>query len=123
MPKIFVIPELCSGCRLCEMFCSFLRVKRFNPRESLIKIFKVEDDGTNIPLIGCDGKCPTPEGAPKCVSMCPTGALVYVTLSEAVRMRRELAIKRKKQPIFRVIAPWKYPFQEREWPFEEGAKS
>jgi hypothetical protein len=48
--------------------------------------------------------------------MCPTGALIYATLDEVVEKRRELNEKRTLQPIFKVIAPWKWPFPWREWP-------
>jgi len=77
------------------MVCSFVRTKKYNPRRSLIKIFKIENEGVSIPMIDCDGEsCPTPDGFPKCVDLCPTGALMYTTLEEAVKRRRELVLKK-----------------------------
>jgi len=38
-----VVEELCNGCRLCEMACSFLQAKEYNPSKSKIKIIKVEE--------------------------------------------------------------------------------
>lgn len=119
--RIYVFEELCNGCRLCELHCSFVNTGEFNPLKSLIRIAKVESEGIDTPIVDCDGiSCPCKEGdAPECVRICPTGALIFATASEAFDKRQELVLKRSVQPIFKVIAPWKWPFPSwREWPFE-----
>ena len=123
--KIYVIPELCNGCRMCEMVCSFVNTREFNPRHSKIKVAKVDEEGFSVPVVDCDGvNCAKKSSTriPPCVEMCTTGALIFAERDEAARMNRELIIKRAEQPVFKVIAPWKYPFPWRKWPFSEEAK-
>lgn len=122
--KIFVVAnELCSGCRNCEIWCSFFKRHKneFNPSYSNIKIFKDAEGMLNVPMVDCDGKeCPHNEKEePLCVEMCPTGTLIFADIEELRRKRLELDQKRKVQPIFRLIAPWKYPYPWKEWSKEE----
>ena len=120
--RIFAFEELCNGCRLCELQCSFVNTKEYNPLQSLIRIASVTGTGIDAPIIDCDGSnCPLKEeGVPECVRICPTGALIYTSALEALAKKQELVLKRSVQPIFKVIAPWKWPFPSwREWPFEE----
>lgn len=65
----------CSGCRMCEMICSFVHFGQFHPNRSFIKIYKIEEKGLDIPIImkGCD-LCEK-EGSPQCVRYCPAVAL------------------------------------------------
>ncbi len=120
--RIYVFEELCNGCRLCELMCSFINEKEFNPRKSRIRIAKIEGEGIDIPIVDCSvDDCPKKEnGIPECVRICPTGALTYITADEAFKRKLELVKKRNVQPMFKVIAPWKWPFPSwREWPFED----
>lgn len=120
--KLHIIEDLCSGCRLCEMACSFLNTKEYNPRKSRIRIVKVEKEGINMPIADCDGiSCAKSslDEIPKCVEICPTGALIFAGPSEAAKMKQELITKRALQPLFKLIAPWKWPYPWRPWPFEE----
>ena len=120
---LVVANELCSGCRNCEMWCSFGKGEKneFNPVLSDIKIVKDAEGIVNIPMVACDGRgCPPNEkGEPICVEMCPTGTLIYTDQEDLYKKRLELEEKRRVQPLFRLIAPWKYPYPWREWPKEE----
>lgn len=70
MMKVLVVqPELCTGCRICEIACSFSKTRSFNPAESRIKIVKIEEEGIDFPLT-----CLHCEDAP-CVENCPVGAM------------------------------------------------
>ena len=121
--RIFVFEELCNGCRLCEMACSFVHHQEFNPHKSLIRVAKVEAEGIDTPLVDCNVEClEGQDKEPECVRLCSPGALIYSSLEEADQKRQELVQKRKKQPIFKVIAPWKWPYPWREWPFEERSQ-
>jgi len=75
----------------------------------------------NIPAVDCDGEgCPRHENEePICVEMCPTGTLVFTDIEDLYRKRMELDEKRRVQPVFRLIAPWKYPYPWKEWSKEE----
>lgn len=113
MKKIYIIEDLCNGCRQCEAFCSSLSSGVFSEKKGRIRIIKTSDEEKDIPVIDCDGKCVRSlfeEGIPTCVSLCPTGALYYAEGEEAIVQRREYEEARKMHSIFRFIAPWKWPF-------------
>jgi Fe-S-cluster-containing dehydrogenase component len=121
--RIFVVAnELCNGCRNCEMWCSFTKARKneFNPVHSRIKIVKDAEGKMNIPTVDCNGRgCVDNEKRePICVEMCPTGTLIYSDIQDLIKKRLELEEKRNVQPLFRLIAPWKYPYPWKEWPKE-----
>lgn len=122
--KVFVVAnELCSGCRNCELWCSLGRGHKnaFSPRDSNIKILKDAEGLLNVPAVDCEGQgCVRNEkGEPICVEMCPTGTLVYTDTQGLQQKKTELEEKRRLQPVFRLIAPWKYPYPWKPWPKEE----
>ena len=115
MKRIYVIEDLCNGCRTCQTFCSSLAdgVFDYDADKVRIKVIKIPGEEKDIPMVDCNGKCIRPvygENHPTCVSLCPTGALIYEEQSEAISKRLELEAARKSQNLFRVIAPWKWPF-------------
>ncbi len=68
--KVFMVdPEKCTGCRLCELACSFARYKAFNRELSAIRVESYEDRALNVPVA-----CLQCREAP-CVRACVTGAL------------------------------------------------
>jgi Fe-S-cluster-containing dehydrogenase component len=115
---VYAIEELCNGCRSCELACSFALTREFNPEKSSVKVTKIYSQGLDIPLVGCSIECRS--DPPKCVDICPTGALIFANTEEAARKRLELAKAKKVQPVFKAIAPWKYPFPWKAWPREEN---
>jgi Fe-S-cluster-containing hydrogenase component 2 len=115
MKRIYVIEDLCNGCRTCQTFCSSLAdgVFDYGADKVRIKVIKVPGDEKDIPVVDCNGKCIRPlygDNYPTCVTLCPTGALIYEEQSKAIYMRLELEKARKAHSLFRVIAPWKWPF-------------
>jgi len=66
---IRVNPELCTGCRLCEMECSFEHEVRFGTYLSRIHVDKMEHMGIDYPVV-----CQMCANAP-CVTACPNQAL------------------------------------------------
>ena len=111
MKRIYVIEDLCNGCRLCQIMCSSLANGVFGDR-SRIKILKVPGEELDIPVVNCDGKCVRSinnDDVPTCVSLCPTGALFYATQSEAAELRLRYESARKVYSLFKVVAPWKWP--------------
>jgi len=126
MKRIYVIESLCNGCRLCQTFCSSLPQGVFSG-EGRIRVLKAPGEETDIPVLDCDGKCLRPafeDGMPTCVSVCPTGALVYEN-REGIRQKRLILEEaRKEKNLFKVISPWKWPFpwRNKAIPTENSAK-
>jgi Fe-S-cluster-containing dehydrogenase component len=113
--RIYVIEDLCNGCRTCQTFCSSLGNGVFNygAEKVRIKVLKIPGEERDIPIVNCNGKCVRSlfdEGQPTCVSICPTGALIYCEQDEAVSKRLDLESARKSHSVFKVVAPWKWPF-------------
>ena len=112
MKRIYVIESLCNGCRLCETFCSSLAEGVFGVADSRIKVVKIPGEEQDIPLVDCNGRCVRPiddDGSPTCVTLCPTGALIYEEQDGAVAKRLELEAARQAHSLFKVVAPWKWP--------------
>jgi len=61
-------PELCTGCGICELICSFAKFKVFNPRLSLVRVEYDYEVGRVERAILCT-QCA------ECSRVCPTGAL------------------------------------------------
>ncbi|MFX1508506.1 MAG: 4Fe-4S dicluster domain-containing protein [Promethearchaeota archaeon] len=66
---LFVEPEKCTGCRICETVCSLHQEKVVNPARARIQIIKWDDKGIYIPMI-----CQQCETAP-CETVCPMRAI------------------------------------------------
>jgi Fe-S-cluster-containing dehydrogenase component len=76
----------------------------------VLKLFGEECD---IPIVDCDGRCVRPiygDEEPTCVSLCPTGALIYEEKEGAISKRLSYEVSKKEHSLFKVIAPWKWPF-------------
>jgi Fe-S-cluster-containing dehydrogenase component len=112
MKRIYVIEDLCNGCRLCETFCSSLKDGIFDVEQSRIRVIKTPGEEKDIPMVDCNGRCIRPiyeDGRPTCVAVCPTGALIYEERDGAIAKRLELEAAREDHGLFKVIAPWKWP--------------
>ncbi|MFX0170831.1 MAG: 4Fe-4S dicluster domain-containing protein [Candidatus Hodarchaeota archaeon] len=66
---LFVNPEKCSGCRICETVCSLHHEKVCNPGRARVQVIKWESIGLYIPIIchQCD--------VPICEEVCPMSAV------------------------------------------------
>lgn len=95
---ILLDPAKCSGCRRCEVHCSFFHSRKVGRSASRIKVVKIEEQGLDYPVV-CQAcvqrycaECPTeaiqigplgqvhvdPElctGCGTCESLCPVGAI------------------------------------------------
>ena len=70
MAKIlFVDDEKCTGCRLCEMYCSLTKSKTCNPARSRIRVIKREEQAISVPVL-----CQHCHDAP-CMMVCPVNAI------------------------------------------------
>ncbi|MEW6556552.1 MAG: 4Fe-4S dicluster domain-containing protein [Elusimicrobiota bacterium] len=59
----------CSGCRMCELACSFIKEKKIVPNLARINVVADFGKGLSIPIV-----CMQCENAP-CINICPTKAL------------------------------------------------
>jgi Fe-S-cluster-containing hydrogenase component 2 len=71
-------PALCTGCRVCELACSFQHEGYFSPALSRIRVVKIEEWGVNNPMACLD--C----SRMLCVEACPTGACQPMRVDEAL---------------------------------------
>lgn len=116
--KLFVFEDICSGCQSCTVWCSLMQKNKdeFNPQYAKIRIQKNSELNLNRIVNNCNLNCPKNEkGEPICVEMCANGALLYTDYEDYVQKKQELLDKRSQMPLFRLIAPWKYPFPWRPW--------
>jgi len=67
---VAVDPDKCTGCRLCEMACSFHHEQECNSTKSRIRILHGKEWAFDFPLL-----CMQCAEAP-CVESCPTKALI-----------------------------------------------
>lgn len=61
--------SLCTGCRACELACSFKCEGEFKPSVSRIQVVKNDENGVDVP-IGCEHCDDGP-----CAAVCPVRAL------------------------------------------------
>lgn len=66
---IAVHPEKCSGCRTCEVACSFAHYRKFGTSLARVRVSKLELVGVDCPIL-CR-QCPDSP----CVEACSSGAL------------------------------------------------
>ncbi len=67
--RLIVTPELCSGCRACEVACVAYHEGHFGTATARLKVMKQEEIGLDYPNV-CR-LC----SRPPCVAACPVGAL------------------------------------------------
>ena len=68
--KLAVIPELCSGCRICELVCAMKHFQVNNPKKSAVRVMVTYPHPVvRMPVVCSQCK------APICADACPVGAL------------------------------------------------
>ncbi|MCL1836480.1 MAG: 4Fe-4S dicluster domain-containing protein [Treponema sp.] len=67
--QLMLKPEKCTGCRTCELICSFNRAKSFNPRNSSVSVMIYDEAAISVPVMcmQCEQAC--------CVDVCPVQAM------------------------------------------------
>lgn len=87
MQKIlYVDPEKCTGCRLCENVCSLYHEKVCNTSRARIHIVKWENAGIYIPMV-CQ-QCETPI----CETVCPMHAVSRDERTGAMLINHDLCV-------------------------------
>jgi Fe-S-cluster-containing hydrogenase component 2 len=85
--KILAVdPNLCTGCRVCELVCSLNKEGECNPRKARIRVLKIDKEGFDLPLT-CQ-HC----GEPLCKEVCPVNALSRDTKTGAMILNEDVCI-------------------------------
>jgi len=83
--RLAVIPELCSGCRICELSCAIRHFGVNNPKKSAIRVMITYPHPViRLPVVCSQCKVPV------CADACPVGALART--DGLVKLERELCI-------------------------------
>ncbi len=83
--KLAVIPELCSGCRICELVCAVSHFGKNNPKKSAVRVLiTYPHPVVRMPIICSQCK------EPPCGEVCPVNALSRT--DGVVKLDRELCI-------------------------------
>jgi Fe-S-cluster-containing hydrogenase component 2 len=82
--RLNIDPTTCTGCRLCEVYCSITHENDVNPALSRIKVWKDEVNGLFLPIACtlCDDK--------ECLSACPEPGAIALTKQGTVVINEEL---------------------------------
>ena len=93
MRSLSISVDKCTGCRQCEMACSFEHEGLFNPAKSRIRVFVFESEGRFVPYTctQCDEAW--------CRNACPTEAIVLEHSYELSFYDRASAIYDKQKLI------------------------
>jgi len=101
--RINVIPERCTGCRLCELACSGGRLGVFDPTRSNIT---VEMEGTpELPIPKVKDSCDACNGDPRCITVCPARVIVWD--KEGLRKGKGLPKQGLAVRLFRKLNPFR----------------
>ncbi len=68
MPYLYADPLECTGCRICELFCSFLHERVLNPKKARLRVIRLE------PSIDMPIACRHCQ-EPMCAKACPVEAI------------------------------------------------
>ncbi|MDP8215138.1 MAG: 4Fe-4S dicluster domain-containing protein [Candidatus Euphemobacter frigidus] len=80
-----VIPELCSGCRICELVCAAKHFGVNNPKKSAIRVMVAYPHPViRMPIVCSQCK------EPPCAEVCPVGALYRI--NDIVKLDPDLCI-------------------------------
>jgi Fe-S-cluster-containing hydrogenase component 2 len=83
---LFTNPKVCTGCRACELACSFYHYNENNPSRAFVRIIKNEEKSLDIPVV-----CRHCTKAP-CMTACPANAIVRDPRTNAVKIMQDECI-------------------------------
>jgi Fe-S-cluster-containing hydrogenase component 2 len=83
---IVISPEKCTGCRTCELVCSFYKIDEFNPKDAAISILSYDEAGLQVPMVclQCDD--------PHCMTVCTVNAITKDAKTGTVHVNLEKCI-------------------------------
>lgn len=84
--RLLVDAELCTGCRACEMGCSFVHEGEYSPSFARLHVVKLEGSGVDKPII-----CLRCAKAP-CAAVCPVSAISQDPVTKIVTVDAEACV-------------------------------
>ncbi|MBP1926179.1 Fe-S-cluster-containing hydrogenase component 2 [Sedimentibacter acidaminivorans] len=83
---IVISPEKCTGCRTCELVCSFYKIDEFNPKDAAISVLSYDEAGIQVPMtcLQCD--------EPHCMTVCTVNAITKDSKTGIVHVDGEKCI-------------------------------
>ena len=83
---IVISPDKCTGCRTCELACSFIKNDSFNPKDSAISVLSYDVVGLQVPItcLQCDD--------PHCMTVCTANAITKDSKTGVVKVDDEKCI-------------------------------
>ncbi len=84
--RLFVNAELCSGCRACEMGCSYAHEGLYSSALARLHVVKLEESGLDRPMV-----CLRCMKAP-CATACPVGAITQDPLTRIVTVQPDVCV-------------------------------
>lgn len=84
--RLLIDPERCTGCRICEVFCSFRHEGTIRPSRSRIKVARDQEPIAFVPVTcrQCD--------QPACAEACPVLAISRAEATGALVVDEQLCI-------------------------------
>jgi Fe-S-cluster-containing hydrogenase component 2 len=85
---IFFSPQACTGCCLCELSCSQIISREYNPDRALIRVLAHPDLGSYI--LGLYNKtCLCKDGFEACTELCSADAIRFVDETNVPKMLKD----------------------------------
>jgi Fe-S-cluster-containing dehydrogenase component len=75
--------DRCTGCKICELTCSYYYQNEYNPKKSYIRMMTNDEAEVYIPIL--DIQC---NFCGKCTDACPEAALEIVELAKGIGMMK-----------------------------------
>ena len=87
---VVVHPEKCTGCRLCELACSFQHNKVFRPAASRVSVQLLAKDGFSFPelCMKCDDTPCMAICEPKAIAKDPQTGVMHINLADCNGCKR-----------------------------------
>lgn len=83
---IVIAPDKCTGCKTCELACSFTKTDSFNPKDSAISVLAYDEVGLQVPMtcLQCED--------PHCMAVCTVNAITKDQRTGVVTVDKEKCI-------------------------------
>ncbi len=84
--RLHIVPQKCTGCRQCELACSWVQTGSFQPARSLMRVYVFDEEASYAPhsCLQCDEAW--------CMNVCPVNAIGIDESTGAKRVDSDLCV-------------------------------